>query len=123
MITGKVTADVEAIIELQVAGPVQPSQKICAVIDTGYNGYLTLPSNQISAIQLPFAGHRRGTLADDSTVVLNVYLATVLWHGAQREVLVAQAGGAPLVGMAMLRGSRLSMDVVDEGELLIDKLP
>ena len=48
MITGKVTADAEAMIELQVAGPAQPSQQIFAVIDTGYNGYLTLPSNQIS---------------------------------------------------------------------------
>ena len=34
----------EAIIELEVSGPGQPRRQIEAVIDTGYNGYLTLPS-------------------------------------------------------------------------------
>ena len=46
----------EAIIELEVTGPGQPSHQIEAVIDTGYNGYLTLPARLLTVLQLRFAG-------------------------------------------------------------------
>ena len=75
MITGKVTANREVVIEIEVAGPAQQLRRTQAVIDTGYNGYLTLPRQLVSALKLPFAGHRRGTLADGRTVLLDVFLA------------------------------------------------
>ena len=98
----------ESIIELEVYGPGQPAQQIQAVIDTGYNGYLTLPGRLVTALQLPFAGHRRGTLADGSVTRLDVYLASVVWHGRQIDVLISQTAGAPLIGMSLLERSRLT---------------
>ena len=77
MINGRIRTR-EAIIEVEVSGPSQPPQQIEAVIDTGYNGYLTLPSHLVTVLQFPFAGHRRGTLADGSVTVLDVYLASVV---------------------------------------------
>jgi clan AA aspartic protease len=94
MISGSIR-NREAIIELEVSAAGQPPQQIEAVIDTGYNGYLTLPSQLVTAISLPFAGHRRGTLADGSVTRLDVYLATVVWHGRQKDVLISQASGTP----------------------------
>ena len=123
MIAGKVTTDREAVIEFQLAGPARQTREIQAVIDTGYNGYLTLPGHLITALQLPFAGYRRAALADGSNVILNVYLTTVLWHGRQQQAVVARADGAPLVGMSLLRGSRMTMDVIDHGDVVIDELP
>ena len=122
MIRGRVTADREAIIELDIAGPSQEFQRIEAAIDTAYNGYLTLPGRLIAELQLPFAGHRRGTLADGSALLLDVYLATVIWHGKRQEVLISKAEGEPLVGMSLLRGSRLAIDVVDGGDVVIEEL-
>ena len=113
----------EAIIELEVSGPNQASHRIEAVIDTGFNGSLTLPSQLVTALQLPFAGHRRGTLADGSVIRLDVSLATVVWHGRQKDVLISQAAGAPLIGMSLLEGSRLTMDVVNGGDLTIEESP
>nr|MBC8228759.1 clan AA aspartic protease [bacterium] len=52
-----------------------------------------------------------------------VYLAKVLWHNQEREVLVLQADGGPLVGMSLLYGSRVTLDVVDGGDVIIDILP
>jgi clan AA aspartic protease len=121
MITGRV-ANREGLIELHVAGPGQPAQQIEAVIDTGYNGYLTLPSHLVPGLRLRFAGHRRGTLADGSVTVLDVYVAVVIWHGREQEVLVSQAAGAPLVGMSLLQGSRMTMDVVEGGDIAIYEL-
>lgn len=56
-------------------------------------------------------------------VVLDVYLAKVLWYGQEREVLVLQADGGPLVGMSLLYGSRVMLEVVDNGDVTIDPLP
>jgi predicted aspartyl protease len=77
MIAGRVT-NREAIVELDLAGPGQSLRSVEAVIDTGYNGQLTLPRPLVSRLNLPFAGHRRGRLADGSIAVLDVYLATVV---------------------------------------------
>lgn len=122
MITGKIK-NLEAIIELEIFGSAQQPQQIMVVIDTGYNGYLTLPNNVITALQLPFAGNRQATLADGSVIVLDVYLAAMTWHGQQRDVLVSQAEGEPLVGMSLLQGSRMTMSVIDDGDVFIEELP
>ena len=121
MIAGTV-ANREALIELEVANRGQ-SIATTAAIDTGYNGYLTLPLELITALELSFAGYRSGTLADGSTVVLDVYLGTVTWHEVQKEVLAAQAAGRPLIGMSLLLGSRLTIDAVEGGDVVIEPLP
>jgi len=122
MITGRV-ANREAIVELEVLGPSQALRRIETVIDTGYNGHITLPPSLISALGLPFAGHRRGRLADGSVTVLDIYLATLIWHGPTREVLVSQAAGTPLLGMGLLQGCRLTVDAFENGDVTIRELP
>jgi clan AA aspartic protease len=123
MMTGRVTALREAALRLAVSGPDQRQQTVDTVLDTGFNGFLTLPSHVVRTLPLPFVGHRRATLGDGSIVVLDLYLATVLWHEQAREVLVLQADGGPLVGMALLYGSRVVLHVVDDGDGLIEPWP
>lgn len=53
MITGVVTAEREAVIGLKVQGPSGQTQKIQAVIDTGFTGWLTLPPSLIAALGCP----------------------------------------------------------------------
>ena len=120
MISGKVTTNREAVIELEVVGFIQRKEKIEAVIDTGFNGYLTLPNSLINRLKLQLAGNRRVTLGDGNVVVLDVYLAKVLWHEQEREVLVLQADGGSLVGMSLLYGNRVMLEVVDNGDVTID---
>ena len=122
MITGKITANREAIIELEVIGSNQRREKVEAVIDTGFNGYLTLPNDLINSLKLQRAGSRHVTLGDGNVVVLDMYLAMVLWHGQQREVLALQADGGPLIGMSLLYGNRVMLEVIDDGDVTIDSL-
>jgi clan AA aspartic protease len=112
----------EAAVEIELLSPARPV-RVEAVIDTGYNGYLTLPANLVTDLGLAFAGYRSGTLADGSTVVLDVYLGQVNWHRQQKEILVAQAAGKPLIGMSLLEGNRLMIDVIEGGSVVIDELP
>ena len=108
MMTGRVTAHREATLRLTVIGPDQRQHTVDAVLDTGFNGFLTLPSHVVRTLGLPFVGHRRATLGEGSIVVLDLYLATVLWHEQEREVLVLrywldldQAAIAETLGVAV----------------------
>ena len=122
MINGKITTHREAIIGLEVIGSNQKREKVEAVIDTGFNGYLTLPNNLINSLNLQQAGSRRVTLGDGNIVVLEMYFAKVLWHGQEREILGLQADGGTLIGMSLLYGSRLVLEVIDNGNVTIDSL-
>jgi len=107
--TGVVTATRRATIRLVVIGPDQRREEIEVVIDTGFNGFLTLPSHVVHALNLPFVGNRRAMLVDDRSVVLDLYLATVIWNEEEREMLVLHAEGGPLIGMSLLYGNRASV--------------
>ncbi|MCI0392214.1 MAG: clan AA aspartic protease [Acidobacteria bacterium] len=122
MITGKVTGELEGTIELEVNGSVPPPQLVEAVIDTGFNGYLTLPNHLIGLLNLLPAGNRGAILGDGSAVILDAFLATVPRHGRDRDVLVLGAEGGAVVGMSLLYGSRLSMEVVVDGDVAIEEL-
>ena len=122
MIIGKVIANREAVIELEIIGSNQKRENVETVIDTGFNGYLTLSSDLINYLKLQLAGSRHVTLGDGNVVVLDMYLAKVLWHGQEREVLILEAEGGPLVGMSLLYGSRVMLEVVDNGDVTIAPL-
>ena len=48
------------------------------LIDTGFAGWLTPPPALVAALRLPPRGFVRGVLADGSTKVFEVYVATVV---------------------------------------------
>jgi clan AA aspartic protease len=112
------------VVRLEVLGSDGQRQGIEVVIDTVFNDSLTLPAHMIAVLELPLVGQRRATLADGSQIVLDMYLARMLWHdGREREVLILQAEGGPLVGMELLHSNRVVINVVDEGEVIIDAMP
>jgi len=123
MMIGRITAWREAIVRVVVLDMAQQPHDVDAVIDTGFNGFLTLPHALVHTLHLPLAGNRRVMLGDGSTVVLDLYLATVVWDTQPREVLVLQAEGSPLMGMALLYGNRVILHVVDNGDVLIEPWP
>ena len=78
MITGQINSSREAVVSLQIVDARNRTHAIDAVIDTGFNAYLTLPSDLIDRLDLLFLGNRRATLGDGRTALLEVYLTTVL---------------------------------------------
>ena len=122
MIRGKITADKEAVVELEVFGLTR-RKKIAVVADTGFTGHLLLPNDFINSLGLRRAGHRYGILGDGNIVAFQLYRAKVLWHGEEREVPVLGVRSGSLVGMSLLHGSRLTLDVVPDGDVTITLLP
>jgi clan AA aspartic protease len=123
VIHGTVSPFREAILLLTVRGPSGQEEQVDAVIDTGFSDFLTLPPNLIARLGLRFRSSTRVTLADGSTVALDLYRATVLWDGQPFDVPVIAAGSDPLVGMSLLYGFRVVIEVVDGGPVTIDALP
>lgn len=119
MISGKVNELLEAVIPLTVIGREGLRAGIESVIDTGFNGFLTLDTAVIQTLKLFCAGSRRASLADGSVVALDVYLGNVDWQGEIREVLVIEAAGGSLAGMSLLNGSCMVVEVVADGDVTI----
>ena len=63
MMTGKVTGNLDAVIEMEVVGSDQ-REKIEAIIDTGFYGFLVLPSDLISRLTLQRIGNQPAFLGD-----------------------------------------------------------
>ena len=122
MITGAVKSD-EARIRLTVKGRRGREQEVEAVIDSGFTGALTLPPALIATLGLRWRSVDRATLADGSTCVFHVYVGKLDWDGRVRTILVAEANADPLVGMRLLRGHELKMEVRARGKVTIKRLP
>ena len=119
MIEGVVNAAFEAVIPLSLQSPVGETREVEAVIDTGFTGFLTLPPSLVAEMGLVFQGTSEATLADGSGVSFDAYDATVLWEDQPRVVLIDEADTTPLVGMLLLNGHNLNIDVKSGGRVLI----
>jgi clan AA aspartic protease len=122
VIRGRVTANREAIIRLTVRGPAGQQQRVKAVIDTGFDGWLSLPSSLIGLLGLPWSRRGRALLADGSESIFDIYEATVLWDRRRRRIPVDEADTDPLVGMALLEGYVLNAQVCAGGKVTLKPL-
>jgi predicted aspartyl protease len=123
MINGVVSASIEATIQLPVQAKDGWAQQIEAVLDPGFSGALTLPTALIAALGLQWRGLESVTLANGATEQCDVYVATVVWDGMPRDILVEAAEVTPLVGMALLHGNRVCVEVTPGGSVVIETLP
>jgi clan AA aspartic protease len=121
MIQGNVVGR-QARISLTLRLPENSDIEIECVVDTGFEGFLTLPSPAIAKLGLPYLGQINAKLADNSNVATNVYLATILWNGVEKDVAVLGMGHRPLIGTALLEDFHLSIDFCDGGTVLVDDI-
>ena len=91
-------------------------------LDTGFTGDLTLPAEVIRQCRLVLEGERPVVLANGDEVYLRVWQGMTLWYGRPRRVRILQAEGEPLLGMNLLRGSRVTLDVLAGGNVVIEEL-
>ena len=119
MILGTVNDTYEAVISLTVRGPSGQAREIEAVIDTGFNGFLSLPPALATELGLPFLTNESAFLADGSLVRFSVHDATAIWDGQPRRVYTHISNTTPLIGMRMLENYDLSIQVRDGGSVVI----
>jgi clan AA aspartic protease len=122
MITGEVKDSREAVVRLMLEGPGGRTRVVESVVDTGFTDYLTVTRDVVDAPGLRFRESMAFELADGQLGMFDLYECSVWWHGSIRDVLVGVAQGVSLVGMALLEGSRVEIDVVADGGVRIMQL-
>ena len=96
--------------------------EIKCVVDTGFEGFLTLPSAAVVQLQLPYLINLNANLADNSSVQVDVHLATILWHGVEKNIAVMAMGRRPLIGTSLLQDYHLAINFFNGGKVIIDEI-
>ncbi|BAY65459.1 hypothetical protein NIES22_55650 [Calothrix brevissima NIES-22] len=122
MIYGRLVGD-KAVVPVIFRLPGQPDFSLNFTVDTGFNGYLTLPPQAVSAMNLPVYSSTPIKLADGSEGFSAIHLATVVWDDVEKVVLILAAGYKPLLGVAMMEGYHLEIDFEDNGLVSLEKIP
>ena len=111
--TGMVTARREAILRLTLRDVGGQEHTYNTVMDTGYNGWLTLPPSVVAALGLRWQSFGRAILADGSESVFDIYEGVVLWDSQPLTIDVDELDGDSLVGMSLMYGYELVLPVLD----------
>jgi clan AA aspartic protease len=122
MITGTVNADFEAIVTLSVCSSNGIVYTQDAIIDTGFNGWLSMPPDLIAKLNLRWKRRGRAILGDGSECIFNVYEAVVIWDGSYLTIPIDEADSEPVVGMSLMEGYQLMVQVFAGGNVEIQKV-
>lgn len=122
MIAGVVNGDLEAVIRFKVRGYGGQVQEITAVIDTGFNGFLTLSPLLVRQLNLPHIGQSRALMANGQQVLVDLYEVSTLWDGQWRAVEADAAEADALMGMALLHRHSVYIEAVEGGTVTITAL-
>jgi clan AA aspartic protease len=121
MMTGTVNDLREAILRLVVRGPMG-EREVEAVVDTGFDGSLTLPSDLVAELGLPFTVRGIVLLGDGTRRPFDAHEGVVLWNGQPRRISVEVADTEPLLGMRLMYGSELKIEIVENGAVSLHEL-
>ena len=120
MIRGSVSEALEALIEVAVEDGNGAIHSLEVVVDTGFTGYLVLPQDTIRQLGLAYIGRRSVILASGEQRALDAYAATVAWDERRRNVIAFESSSESLLGMSLLSGSRVTLNVYPGGSVLVE---
>jgi clan AA aspartic protease len=123
MIQGVVNARNEGIVRLRVRGSGGVESDVDAIVDSGYTASLTLPMAVVTALGLARQSGSAAVLADGSIRQFDIFAAEVAWGGTWRSALVSGIGNEALLGMHLIAGHKLAIEVVPGGLVEIVPIP
>lgn len=122
MIVGSVNTVIEPLVPVSLRGPNGAVCDIEAVLDTGFNGSITVPRSVIDALSMSFHGRSFAELADGAIRTVEIYGAEILWDGKWQPISVDAVESSPLLGMRLLLNRHLGIDVVPKGRVEITEI-
>ena len=80
-----------------------------AILDTGFNGYLSIPSSLVKGWY--FFGYEKYEIATGDIVEEKVYLGKIFWNNKEQDVYAVTSHSQDiLIGTKLLRRNRLTID-------------
>ena len=104
-------------VSFDVVGTKGRVESYSGVLDTGFTGWIALPATDIEKLALNFSHDDTLTLANDQTVRVSIYVAEVFLAYRWHRVFVVQIGSTPLVGTGITSNSRISVDMIPNGDI------
>ena len=95
---------------------------IDCVVDTGFNDYLTLPTQVVAVMNLPLYTTTLVRLADGTQSSIPIHAARIRWDDIEQLVPVLATGIKPLLGTALLHGFCMTVEFIDNGTVKVEKL-
>jgi len=92
------------------------------VIDTAFDGELALPSHLASSLDQINSGWRSYQLANGDIIVAPYCEIYLSWDGEPRRTEVAIIDGNPLLGVELLEGNLVQIEMTIGGEVHIEPL-
>ncbi len=123
MISGIVTEELDLLVTIEIFDGNGALRSLEAVLDTGFNGDLVLPRDVILELGLTYRGKLSWTLATGQGEMMSNYDGVVSWHGQPRDIQVVETDSQSLLGMALVLGSKLTVDARIGGDVLIEEYP
>ena len=115
MMTGGVSGALTPWMQLIVRGLDRRELPINFIVDTGYNGYISLPARDITALSLAQVGEEELIFADGSVAISPLYEAVLLWDKQERNIVVHLLDDDPLLGTSMMFDYDLHIIFVNDG--------
>ena len=121
MISGAVKS-LTPIVPLAIEDSSGDVQQYQVALDTGFGGFLSLPPADIRRLRLAPLRDEVVELANGRPHRCRTYMAIVHWHDDRYETVVYEMGVQPLLGMRLLNGSRIGIDVAEGGPVSVEPL-
>jgi predicted aspartyl protease len=112
VIQGVVNARHEAVVRLRVRRPGGAESDVDLIADAGFTASLTLPMALVTTLGLARQSGGTAVLANGSVRQFDIFAAERGWCGTLRAVLVSAAGNESLLGMHLLAGHKLVVEVI-----------
>ena len=110
MLKGRVNENDEPVVSIDLILRKKPS-RCNTIIDTGFNGYLSVPYSLVKKSSWYFAGVEEYELATGERVEQQVYLGHVIFDKRRLQVYIVTSNAKDiLIGTKLLRSKKLIID-------------
>jgi len=92
------------------------------IVDTGFDGEMSLPYEDASRLRSENPGKVLAEMANGQFVEVDYCEIVLDWDDEPRRTQVLIMDGAPLIGVVLLGGLRLTVDFVPRGDVSTEPL-
>ncbi len=117
---GGISGDIASLsprVPIVVAGSNGTKKSFNALLDTGFDGVVSISREESEELGIRRLGEHRSVLADGTVRIAPIFAGRVLFVGEWRDVPITTSGDVALIGMQLIYGSRLTLDVFLDGDV------
>lgn len=122
MIRGWIDDDGQPRVRLTVRSASNRATNVDFLIDTGFDGYVTLPYREVISLGLPWKGMLGGMLAHGGPLITEAFLGEVLVGERIVQADIEALDSLPLAGLKLLNNHELRIALTSGGAVEITPL-